>query len=247
MMRDSVVPMAVYHRAVPIYFVQSLIDCYRELRRFMPLIANSSALPNRARTMNGKAFLESEAEWALLVDDDMVWTPAEVKRLLKTAKETGAKAVSGLTFIEKEIEGGKRVFPHAYQIVPLGDERYAQMPMASIPMDHAFQVHAVGGACFLVHRDVYRTLQGMARGLTGYPWQEEVYQPKLDDQMGEDLVFCQRIRKAGFDIWYEPRAPFLHMRKPAFLGLAEYVASLESMQPSDVLALDAELHAADEG
>ena len=245
MMRDSVVPMVVYHRAVPMYFVQSLIDCYREIRRFMPLIANSSALPNRARTMNGKEFLYSEAEWCLLVDDDMMWTPDSVKRLLKTAKETEAKAVSGLTFIEKEIKGEHRVFPHAYQIVPIGDDRYAQMPMAAIPMDRAFQVHAVGGACFLVHRDVYRAVYGMAKGLTGYPWQEDVYQPKLGEQMGEDLVFCQRIRKAGFDIWYEPRAPFLHMRKPSFVGLEDYVNSLESMDTSDVLALDGNLHSTD--
>jgi len=238
-LRDSIVPMVVYHRAVPIYFVQSLIDCYRDVRRFLPLIANSSALPNRARTMNGKEFLAGQAEWALLIDDDMAWTPESVKRLLKTAKETGARAVSGLALIEKESGNGKRVYPHAYQIVPLGDDRYEQLPIATIPMDRPFQVHAVGGACFLVHRDVYQAIAGLARGITAYPWQEEVYQPGLDSQMGEDLVFCQRIRKAGFDIYYEPRAPFLHMRKPSFLGLEDYVASLESLATQDVEHSDA--------
>jgi GT2 family glycosyltransferase len=113
--------------------------------------------------------------------------------------------------------------------------------MAAIPMDEPFKVHAVGGACFLVHRDVFVKVADMAKGITAYPWWEEVYQPKMDAQMGEDLAFCQRIRKAGFDIWYEPRAPFLHLRKPSFLGLEEYAHSLEVLlEHGDVYATDAE-------
>jgi GT2 family glycosyltransferase len=226
-------PAVVYHRAVPMMFVQSLIESYKAMPHLMPLQASSNALPNRARTMNGRAFLESEAEWIFLIDDDMAWVPASLIQLVQTAKEKKATAVSGFTFMEPR-DG--RVVPHAYDLVPTGSGGYTQMPFVMLPsMTEPFKVKAVGGACFLVHRQVYEDVLALAQGKTGYPWQEEVYNPAMDAQLGEDLVFSHRIRQAGHDIWYEPRAVFLHTRKPSFLGLKEYSESLERLRDNGVL------------
>jgi hypothetical protein len=214
-------------------FVESLIASYKAIPYLLPLQAASSALPNRARTKNGRAFLESGAEWALLIDDDMAWEPQDIQRLRQTAKEKNAKVVSGFTLMERKVnlkgELYEVVCPHAYQLVEYGG-RPTMLPIAALPSREPFEVYAVGGACLLVHRDVYERLEIAARGLTGYPWQEETYQPKMDRQMGEDLVFCSRVRQHGFKIWYEPRAVFAHQQKPRIIGAEEYAKSLEVLE-----------------
>jgi GT2 family glycosyltransferase len=46
---------------------------------------------------------------------------------------------------------------------------------------------------------------------------------------GEDLVFSERIRAVGYQIWYEPRAIFLHRKKTDLMGFKEYKAFLDSV------------------
>lgn len=204
--------------------MSSLTDSYRAMPHLLPWLGASSPLMNRARTQNGYAFLESEAEYIFLVDSDMMWVPQSLIRLLQTAKENKLKAVSGFTFMQPQ----GRIVPHAYQLIPNRDGGYARSPYAVLPSTtEPFEVNAVGGACFLVHRDVYEALLPLSAGKTAYPWQEEVYDPRLDAQIGEDLVFCQRIRAAGFSIWYEPRAVFLHAKKAAPITLDDYTAFLD--------------------
>jgi GT2 family glycosyltransferase len=208
------------------YFLQALIASYKAMPHLLPLQAESSSMINLARTRNGHAFLESDAEWIFLVDTDMLWEPGALIRLLQTAKEKKAKAVSGLAFMDHK----GRIVPHAYQVIPNENGGYTQNAYATLPSHtEPFQVHAVGGACFLVHRHVYEDVALLSKGKTAYLWQEDVYQPGLDAQMGEDLSFCQRIRKAGHEIWYEPRSVFLHAQKPGFIGPIQYTEYMESL------------------
>lgn len=244
MKKNSILPLNVNPGYVPRTFVECLSRSHKALNHLLPVQMGTSAMINMARTVNGYAFLNSEAEWALLIDSDMVWDPDAIIRLSKTAKEKKAKVVSGLTFIEST-EG--RIVPHAYEIIPNPTGGYVQSPYAVLPtFDEPFQVHAAGGACLLVHRDVYQDVLDLGQGKTGYPWQEDVYQPKIDEQMGEDLVFCQRIRTAGHEIWYEPRAFFGHMRRPTIITTQEYADSAKrSIQAQETLEVDGNLHTTD--
>lgn len=249
MRRNTILPLNVNPGYLPQSFVDSLSKSQKKISNLLPIQLGTSAMINMARTRNGYAFLNSEAEWALLLDSDMVWQPESITRLTKTAKEKQAKVVSGLTFIEA---GEGRIVPHAYQIVPIGGGGYAQLPYAILPShEEPFRVEAVGGACLLVHRDVLSAILPLAEGKTGYPWWEDVYQPKMGEQMGEDLVFSQRVRRAGFEIWYEPRAFFGHIHKPTLITVQEYADSVErSIGRSEVLEVDlsdGDIHTPDSG
>lgn len=229
MKKNSILPMNVSPGYVPKVFVECLSMSHKALSNLLPIQMGTSALPNRARTENGHAFLASEAEWALLIDSDMTWLPDAIIRLMKTAKETGAKAISGLTFMQQH----GRIVPHAYQYLPQESHPNGKVlaPYAVLPtMTEPFKVQAVGGACFLVHRDVYEGVAKMQllKGETAYLWQEERYLRHEKAMRGEDLVFCERINEAGYDILYEPRAPFLHTHKPDVIKWAEYVAFLDA-------------------
>lgn len=225
MKKGSVMPLNVNPGFLPRLFVLSLARSYRALPHMLELQAESSALINYARTLNVKRFLESEAEYALTIDSDMAWEPDAIIRLLKTAKEKQAKVVSGLTFMNQK----GRIVPHAYAYVPHGGGTVLA-PYAVLPSMHEpFVVEAAGGACLLVHREVYETVQKMMKGTTAYWWYEEIYSPKSDAMKGEDLVFSERIRAAGYQIFYEPRAIFLHQKKADLMGFKEYVSFLDRL------------------
>lgn len=230
MRKGSILPMNVNPGYLPKMFVESLSLSYKALPHLLPVQMGTSALINNARTNNGLAFLESEAEWALLIDSDMVWFPEAIIRLLKTAKEQKAKVVSGLTFMQQKA----RIVPHAYAMIPNqkgGDGKPILAPYALLPsFEEPFKVEATGGACLLVHRDVYADVKKMTEKTTAYYWQEETYSPRNKKQKGEDLVFCERIKAVGYDIWYEPRSLWLHTKKPETIGVKEYIAFLESLK-----------------
>jgi GT2 family glycosyltransferase len=209
---------------LPRSFVSCLARSYKAMPKLMAIQEESSAIPNLARTKNGKAFLESEAEWALLVDSDMMWEPVSIIQLLQTAQRLKAKVVSGITFMEQK----GRIVPHAYAYIPDNQGGTALAPYAVVPsLTEAFKVEAVGGACLLVHRDVYQDVKDMTQKVTAHYWQEDVYSPKNHEMKGEDLVFSERIRAAGYDIWYEPRAPFMHLQKPDMITIQDYIAFLD--------------------
>lgn len=224
MKKNRVLPMNVNPGFLPRTFVKCLADSYKAIPHLMSIQEESSAIPNRARTKNGEMFLASDAEWALLLDSDMTWEPVCIIQLLQTAKEKRAKVVSGLTFMEQK----GRVVPHAYAYIPDNQGGTALAPYAVLPsMTEPFIVDAVGGACLLVHRDVYASVKELTKKTTAHYWQEDVYSAKNREMKGEDLVFSERITAAGYDIWYEPRAPFPHLRKPDLLGVGDYVAFLD--------------------
>ena len=223
--RNTVVPANVNPGYLPRMFVECLARSYKALPHLMPIMARSHAMPNMARTQNGEAFLASEAEWILLIDSDMQWEPDAIIRLLKTAKEKKAKAVSGLTFMDQK----NRVIPHAYATVPNKEGGKSLAPYAVLPtMDDAFQVDAVGGACFLVHRDIYQDVYDMTKRSTAYYWQEDVYNHKSKAMQGEDLTFSKRIKAAGYDIWYEPRSYWPH-EKTVLFDVQEYLDFIEGL------------------
>jgi GT2 family glycosyltransferase len=191
----------------------------------MEIQEESSAIPNLARTKNGEMFLASDAEWALLIDSDMTWEPVSIIQLLKTAKEKKAKVVSGITFMEQK----ERIVPHAYSNIPDGQDGMVLAPYAVVPsISEPFKVDAAGGACLLVHREVYERVKAMTEQVTRYYWQEVTYSPKNHDMKGEDIVFSERVKAAGYDIWYEPRAPFPHIAKPELVTVQKYVNWLDS-------------------
>jgi hypothetical protein len=224
MKKGRVLPMNVNPGFLPRSFVKCLARSYKAIPHLMEIQEESSAIPNLARTKNGKAFLASEAEWALLLDSDMTWEPVSIIQLLKTAKEIKAKVVSGLTFMEQK----NRVVPHAYAYIPDGQDGTVLAPYAVVPtLTEPFKVDAVGGACLLVHRDVYLDVKKLTEKTTAHYWQQDVYSPKNKEMKGEDLVFSERITAAGHNIYYEPRAPFPHLRKPDLLGVQDYVGFLD--------------------
>lgn len=214
--------MFVHPGFVPVEFMKSLDLTTQKHAYVKTFFAASDARINNARTAINQAFLEmSNSEWAWYIDTDMVFGTDVLPQLLKTAKEKKAKAVAALCFIYNKNKG--TIYPNIF--FELQDRQPGQMRYkhaATWPTDGPFEVDGTGGACFLVHRDVVEAVGELYKD-SPYPWQDERVDPVTGKMEGEDLVYCQKIKEAGYKIWYDPHAVAGHL-KEVVIGPNEYNA-----------------------
>ena len=62
----------------------------------------------------------------------------------------------------------------------------------------------------LVKYEVFEKLQ--------WPYWKNVFSPGVIE-MGEDIYFCEQARKAGFDIWCDPKVKCGHIKQANLLNL----------------------------
>lgn len=72
-----------------------------------------------------------------------------------------------------------------------------QYLLTYLPMDSANQVDAVSGSCLLARREVWQGIGPLDENIFGF---------------GEDLDWCVRARKAGWEVWYYPESVITHLK-----------------------------------
>lgn len=218
--KGRVTPVFVNPSFIPTDFAMCLDRSAHANMNQTVWFAASDARINHARTKVIEAFLEqTDSEWAWLLDTDMIFTADTLPRLLKTAHEKKAKVVAALCFIYAKSQG--RLYPNIFMYHTdrkPGERRYKH---AAVWPNEPFEVDGTGGACLLVHREVLEAVRDLNE--SPYPWQDEVLDPVSGEMDGEDLVFCQRIQRAGYKIWYDPRIEVGHL-KEVVIGLKDYNA-----------------------
>jgi hypothetical protein len=176
---------------------------------------------------------ESKADWLLMVDADMTFTPDLPDALLSCADadpeaENYAPIVGGLCF---GVSDG-RLFPTMYDFRPDEQGRLTTVRYESFPRDAMFQVGATGAACLLVHRSVVEEI-GCREFNKVYPWFQET--ELAGERCGEDITFCIRAAAAGFPVYVNTAVPVGH-QKAHVLTLDMYRAQrLNAGRPADVV------------
>lgn len=166
-----------------------------------PLIAS-------ARNQMVAHFLENtDSEWLLMLDADMVFQGDTLDRLIEAAEEKDAKVVGGLCFSGR----GGRVSPTMYRIVSKGD---ATTPgqiatFEEWPQNAVVPVDATGAACLLMHRSI---LEQMAAGWPGVsPWFFTSVHGVTE--YGEDFGFCIRVHLLGHKVYVHTGVEVGHVKK----------------------------------
>ena len=72
-----------------------------------------------------------------------------------------------------------------------------QYLLTFLPQDQAARVDAVSGCCLMARREVWTEIG---------PLDEAIF------AFGEDLDWCVRAKKAGWDVWYSPAAEIVHLK-----------------------------------
>jgi GT2 family glycosyltransferase len=175
-----------------------------------------------------EAVQRMRGDWLLFVDDDMVFAPDAIKRLIAMREEIDADILSGLCFrrsppYQPTLFMREHPTQGAYNFLERWDR------------DSVVEVDATGMAFVVIHRRVFEAIAG-----TKMPDVEEraaLGLPKFfrwDGSIGEDLRFCQDAKAAGCRVWVDTGIEIGHMaeievRHPQFL------AELAT-RPADVVA-----------
>lgn len=144
--------------------------------------ANISA--GRNKLVEG--FLESSAQWLVMIDTDMVWTADAVHQLLEVADPDTAPIVGGLCFGQEPDTG--LVFPTMYDLTEVdGQAEFVRYDVWA--PESLFAVLGTGAAFLLVHRTVFEAVRDKGFSVA-FPWFQET---ELEGKrVGEDVTFCMR-------------------------------------------------------
>lgn len=149
----------------------------------------------------------SEAEWLLMLDTDHRFTPQQFDRMCASVHDVSAPVVSGLYF--GAFPSGD-LYPTAVPIAFSLDDNGDYRTLREWQPGRLIEVDAVGGGCLLVHRSVLEKVRDMV-GLNEWSWFADG--PANGRWFSEDMVFCQRIRAAGFPIFVQPDVELPHLKQ----------------------------------
>jgi GT2 family glycosyltransferase len=161
------------------------------------LAAPSGPNISEARNLVVRRFLEEcAAPWLLMVDTDMVFTPADVDKLVAAADPLRRPVLGALCFSQDGQTGEQ--YPTMYELVQEpGGEQVGFARYKIWPEDVCMPVSATGAAFLLMHRDALAAIE-KASGDRAAPWfRESVIGAAL---VGEDMTFCLRCAAAGIPV-----------------------------------------------
>lgn len=215
------------------------LDLGREKVRFDMEQGNSMIYNSRNKL--AKSFLESDCEWSLWIDDDMippVGRPDWFKKIGSLPEDYPRKAaemhwVHRLMSHKKSIVGGT-YYGRFSQGPPLfGQENWrnnGESHAAARRFQDAIQpIDWVATGCLLVHRSVYEAIQAthpfLAPGKKDFPTvDEESGEMKMVPiefnewqffwpriGCGEDVSFCRRAKEAGHQVFIDTGLQALHV------------------------------------
>lgn len=141
----------------------------------------------RGRNQLVRWMMEADAEWLLMIDDDHVFAPDLLDRLLSHEKDI----VAALCLRRDEPYD-----PFCFS-EKLRETVYKTINLHAHPADALLRVRAVGTGAMLVRRNVFEVL--------GDPYFT------IAEESGEDMRFCDAATEAGFEIYCDLGARIGHM------------------------------------
>ena len=169
-----------------------------------------SGLLSKQRNRVVKQFLDgTKSDWLLLIDSDEQLSLEAFDKLLETAHDKERPVVAGLVFAGFGIEGGPypKPVPAIFQDAPEGF-----LPFYKYDKDSVFEIDAAGTGCLLIHRSVLEKMRETADKNQGTDWCWFWDGPVDGNWIGEDLLFCRRIRALGFPIYVNTGAILPHQK-----------------------------------
>ena len=178
----------------------------------------SGPLLSTARNDAVEHFLDTEHDWLWCHDDDMVFHPDTLDRMMDLA-DVDERPIIGSVYYGGGI--GVVVRPHVFLVFTDEDGHPYTEIRDEFPRDKPFEVDACGAGGLLVHRRVLEAVGEKWSPYTAYPWFAETEAHKR--KFGEDVSFCIRARGCGFPIWMDPTIWWGHVKR-VIIDAASYDA-----------------------
>ncbi len=138
---------------------------------------------DQARNNIVSRFMQTkESNYLLFLDADMIFPPNLVERMLRT----DADIITALAF--------KKWYPHYPTIYTYDGKDFKSI--LNYKKNAVFEIDGCGMACCLIKKRVFKKIKE--------PWFEfeVIKKPRFKQKfvLSEDLVFCKKVKKAGFKI-----------------------------------------------
>lgn len=169
---------------------------------------------SRARNLLVQDLLNSECDYLIFIDSDINFEPEDILRLMAW----GSDPKKGIVAAVPRTRSEDKVY-----IANLDYDENNELTMNGMGLVRA---ERVATAFMLVRREVFETLDNAHPEWRYYDKRSDRTVPCVFDFMlteegyiGEDFLFCDRTREAGFEVWVDPSITLGHM------GVQEYVGN----------------------
>ena len=168
---------------------------------------------SRARNLLAKDMLESECDFLLFIDSDINFEPDDIFRLMAW----GTDPKKGIVAAVPRTRNESKVY-----IATLDYDTNGDLTMNGMGLVRAKRVAT---AFMLVRREVFETLEKKHPEWAYYDSKTDrtlscMFDFQLADEgyIGEDFLFCDRVRSHGFEVWIDPSITLGHMGVQEYLG-----------------------------
>jgi glycosyltransferase involved in cell wall biosynthesis len=169
---------------------------------------------SRARNLLAKDMLESKCDYLLFIDSDINFEPDDIFRLMAW----GTDPKKGIVAAVPRTRNESKVY-----IATLDYDENGDLTMNGMGLVRAKRVAT---AFMLVRREVFETLEREHPEWAYYDSKTDRtlscmfdFQLAEEGYIGEDFLFCDRVRDHGFEVWIDPSITLGHM------GVQEYVGN----------------------
>jgi hypothetical protein len=217
--RDIMLGFPCYKTTNPVTMatvVAMAMDFGKEKFRFDMQIGD--AMIYHSRNKIAAKFLETDAKWLLMQDDDII--PSIGRPAWMRAWVPAARAISELPLqrhvLHRLIGSGKTIIGGAY----FGRQEGGALMCSDLSLtarakayeDSVVPVEWVATGCMLVHRTVFEDIQKKHPEL-GPKKQDEVFDffHPMSSSEGEDVSFCRRARESGHQPHIDLGLPVFHV------------------------------------
>jgi len=166
---------------------------------------------SRARNLLAKDFLESPCTDLLFIDSDINFNPEDVFRLLAWSIDPKKGIVAGVPSVRRADKT---------YIATLDETENGEVVMNGMGLVRAKRVAT---AFMMIQREVFEKLRDahpewlyndQRAGKELHSFFD--FKSTREGYIGEDFLFCDRVREAGFEVWIDPTIKLGHM------GVIEY-------------------------
>lgn len=168
---------------------------------------------SRARNLLAKDMLESKCDFLLFIDSDINFEPDDIFRLMAW----GTDPKKGIVAAVPRTRNESKVY-----IATLDYDTNGDLTMNGMGLVRAKRVAT---AFMLVRREVFETLEKKHPEWAYYDSKTDrtlscMFDFQLADEgyIGEDFLFCDRVRSHGFEVWIDPSITLGHMGVQEYLG-----------------------------
>lgn len=147
----------------------------------------------------------AKSDYILQIDDDMVFPPDTLERLLANEKD-----ICGVAYHSRGSSDKIKIVPNGIMSIAEVDKgKYINLEEETDPKyKDTFECYATGTGIILIKCEVFYK--------TKRPWFEFTYYDNGKVKEGEDWNFCFRAKEAGYKIFTDPKIKVGHIGEQIF-------------------------------